>query len=380
MTPPYDEGPDPGEGAAPGAPGGPLTTTDAVRGAARRQGQRRHRRRRWLRLSVTLGSLAVLVVVALVAYYEVAANPTGPEGHDEVVKVTDGESFDQLLSVLSARGVVGDTFAFKLGDLVLGTPSAQPGYYLFHQHETFGAVRGRLSAGPDVNEVYVYPGYTQDEVAEQVAQLPGQTAAGFLGALHRGQVHSPFEPAGTTDLEGMLGTGAYLVLPGESDLALVRQMVGRFDATAAAAGLTPASAAALGYTPYQVLTAASIVQKEGYIVKNMGPVARVIYNRLAQGIPLQMNSTVLYSLGQDGGTVTSHDLSLPTPYNTYLHTGLTPTPICMPSEQALAAAVHPPPGAWLFFVVVAKDGTEAFADTYAEQEANEALAARRGVQ
>ncbi len=156
-------------------------------------------------------------------------------------------------------------------------------------------------------------------------------------------------------------------------------MVHTFDTQATKAGLTTASAAALGQTPYQVIIAASIVEKEGYIVKNMPQVARVIYNRLAAGTPLQMNATVLYSLGQDGGAVTSADLKLQTPYNTYLNVGLTPTPICMPSPEALAAAVHPPAGSWLYFVVVKKDGTEAFSDTFAEQLANEKLAQQRGV-
>ena len=77
---------------------------------------------------------------------------------------------------------------------------------------------------------------------------------------------------------------------------------------------------------------ASIVEKEGYIPVNMPDTARVIYNRLAKGTPLQMDSTVLYALGQDGGPVTSQDLKIQSPYNSYLNTGLTPTPICMPSR------------------------------------------------
>jgi UPF0755 protein len=92
-----------------------------------------------------------------------------------------------------------------------------------------------------------------------------------------------------------------------------------------------------------------------------------------------MDSTVLYALGRDGGKVTSKDLATVTPYNTYLNKGLTPTPICFPSLAALQAALHPPPGSWLYFVVVQSDGTEAFANTFAEQQANEALAAKRGL-
>ena len=177
----------------------------------------------------------------------------------------------------------------------------------------------------------------------------------------------------------MLGTGNYLVLPGESDTTILTDMVHRFDQDAQAAGLSTASAAALGLTPYQVITAASIVEKEGYFPVNMPEVARVIYNRLAQGIPLQMDSTVLYALGQDGGPVTTQDLKIQSPYNTYLNTGLTPTPICMPSGTAMSAAVHPPAGAWLYFTLVQKNGVMAFSNTYAEQLANEQLAKTRGL-
>ena len=155
-------------------------------------------------------------------------------------------------------------------------------------------------------------------------------------------------------------------------------MIARFDALATSVGLD-SGASALGVTPYQAITVASIVQKEGVYQENLGKVSRVIYNRLAHGTPLQMDSTVLYSEHRDGGKVTSADLALDTPYNTYLHAGLTPTPICFPSKASLQAALAPTPGNWLYFVVVSNDGTEAFSDTFAGQQANERLAQSRGL-
>ena len=107
--------------------------------------------------------------------------------------------------------------------------------------------------------------------------------------------------------------------------------------------------------------------------------ARVIYNRLAQGIPLQMDSTVLYSLGQDGGAVTPADLKFNTPTTRTCTRGSPRPPSASPRPTALAAAVNPTPGSWLYFVVVDKSGDEAFSDTYAEQLANEKLAQSRGV-
>ena len=184
-------------------------------------------------------------------------------------------------------------------------------------------------------------------------------------------MHSIFSPPGSDNLEGMLGTGQYLILPGETDLTIVQDMVTRFDRYAQGAGLSTTSAAALGMTPYQVITVASIIEKEGYYTFNMPKVARVIYNRLANDMPLQMDSTVLYAIGQDGGPVTSKDLQIQSPYNTYLNKGLTPTPICMPSVTALKSALNPPAGAWLYFVLVQKNGVMAFSDTFAEQLANE---------
>jgi UPF0755 protein len=295
------------------------------------------------------------------------------------VQVTAGESMGSITAQLAAHHVIGSTLAFRLFDLVHGSPTVLPGDYALHGNETFAQVHAALAAGPNISVVSVQRGLTLAEVAAHVDELPGHAPGGFSRAATSGVVHSEFSPAGSDDLEGMLGTGTYQVQPGESDTTLLTAMVNRFDSQASAAGLSAVSASALGLTPYQVITAASIVEKEGYYFKNMPDVARVIYNRLADDMPLDMNSTVFYSLGQDGGVFTEKDRNLPTPYNTYLNTGLTPTPICTPSPQALSAAVHPPAGGWLYFVLVSKDGTEAFADTYAEQLANEQLAKERGV-
>ena len=395
---PGDRDPRPGEAAEPGAgpdDAGPDGTEAEDDGAGHGEdagdpgagpvvpgGPRARRRRRapaWVRAVALLVAALLVLLVAVIAWYEVEAHPFGGPGHKVVVDISKGESTDAVLSALAQDGVIGSSLAMRLSFIVHGTPRILPGAYLFHQNSSFSSVHQLLADGPNVFTVTVFPGFTLQEVARAVDQVPGHSGPAFLTVARSGAVPSPFEPPGVNNLEGLLGTGIYQVLPGESDRQLLEAMVARFDTDAAQAGLTTASAAALGLTPYQVVTVASVVQKEGYIEKNMGPVARVIYNRLAKGTPLQMDSTVLYSLGQDGGKVTPADLKVNTPYNSYLHTGLPPTPICFPSPQALYAAVHPPPGTWLYFVVVEKDGTEAFSSTFADQLANEKLAQSRGV-
>ena len=362
-------------GAVPGGTVDPGVRTEA--GTAIRRNRRvRHRRRRVVAL---IAGAVVLIIVAFGLWYEVESHGSGSAGPREIIDVQSGDSVGTVLSKLSADHVIGSSLAFRVYDLVHGSPTIVPGHYLLHQNQGFAQVHAILDGGPNIVAVTVNPGLTLHEVAERVDGLPGHSTGEFAKVAASGAVHSVFSPPGSDNLEGLLGTGNYLVVPGESDTALLTAMVHKFDTQATKVGLSASSASAFGLTPYQVIIAASIVEKEGYITKNMPQVGRVIYNRLAAGKPLQMNATVLYSLGQDGGAVTSADLKLQTPYNTYLNLGLTPTPICSPSPAALSAAVHPPAGAWLYFVVVKKDGTEAFSDTFAEQLANEKLAQQRGV-
>jgi len=325
---------------------------------------------------VVVGAVvAVLVGGTLWVQHEAGGGTPGPQ---VIATVGAGTGASQLSATLEAKGVIGSSLAYRIWSQFHGFPSVLPGSYAFRQHSSFTTVDQVIAAGPNVFPLDVPPGFTVAEVATRVGQLPGHTRADFAAAAVGGTVRSPWQPVGSTNLDGLLGTGVYVVVPGETDITLLRAMVDRFDRLADRVDLRTGSAR-LGLTPYQVITAASIVEKEGVIQRNLGPVARVILNRLARDMPLQMDSTVLYSEGRDGGPVTATDLALQTPYNTYLNKGLTPTPICFPSQAALEATLDPPSGSWLYFVVVEQDGTEAFADTFAQQQANEALARSRGL-
>ncbi|MGH9020462.1 MAG: endolytic transglycosylase MltG, partial [Acidimicrobiales bacterium] len=211
----------------------------------------------------------------------------------------------------------------------------------------------------------------------------------FLTATAALAAASPYQPdlnppslAGSADnvnaFEGLVGVGHYVLEPGETGAQLATAMASGFSKEAAAVGLTTSTRVA-GLNAYQLITAASIVEREGYYPSNMPKVARVVFNRLAHHGPLQMDSTVKYPLGMDAGVVTPALLQTVTPYNTYRVTGLTPTPICAVSTAALTATLHAPPGPWYYFVVINKQGVERFSVTYAEQQAAEKVAQRNGV-
>ena len=329
---------------------------------------------------VAAGLIVVGLAVLVGGYFWVQsqADPSGPPGAQVQITVPAGAGESSTGSLLADKGVIGSSLAFRIWTQFNSLPGIQAGAYIFNRNSSFDTVQRVLAAGPNVFPVTVPPGFTVSELAQRIGQLPGHYADRFLHTATAGGVHSPWQPAGVTSLEGLLGTGTYAIVPGETDAQILAKMVDRFDTAATQAGLAD-GATRLGTTPYQVITVASIVEKEGVLVKNMGPVARVIDNRLANGTALQMDSTVLYALGRDGGPVTTADLRTKSPYNTYLNKGLPPTPTCFPSDAALQAALHPPAGPWLFFVVIQADGTEAFSTTYAGQLANEALAKQRGV-
>jgi UPF0755 protein len=355
-----------------GEPGPRGTGARPVRVAARHRVRRRRRRltRRARVILVALG-VAVLVVAGVGGWYESEASPSGKPGPAVVVDVHRGESGSAVMASLTKDGVIDSALAFRLWSFVHGLPTVRPGLYQLHRNLPFATVSADLQAGPNVYALDVIPGTTVAEIANELSQLPGNLAQAFEDDARTGVVRSPYQQTAGAPLEGLIGAGDYRITPHESARTLLSRMVARFDAEAAAAGLAPGATVG-GESAYGVITVASIAMKEGYFARYYGKVARVVYNRLAADMPLDMTSTVLYSLGQDGGPVTPAEEQETTPYNTYLHRGLTPTPICTPTEAALRAAVAPPVGPWLYFeLTTAKKGVMVFSASYTTQIAAE---------
>jgi len=361
----------------PSGQGEPVTEPPAARiPAPRRSGRDRIRRRRYV--AGVLG-VAVIAVVCFVGWFLFEAYPIGGSGPAAYFEVAPGESISQVASTMAAKGIIGSTMAFRLDLLVAGTPQVQAGWYVLPTSSSFSTVRGVLANGPNAVVLPVLTGETTFDIAQALATIQGGPfASAFLSLARNGAVPSAYQPAPRTSLEGLIAPGAYVLVPGETPKDLLTQMVARFAPRAAAQGLLPTTTAH-GLDSYQLIIAASIIEKEGYLARNMPPVATVVYNRLARGWPLQMDATVLYALHRDGGTVTHAMEQFASPYNSYLNTGLTPTPICIPSTEAIDAALHPAQGSWLYFTLVDRAGTLAFATTFKQQLANELLAQQRGL-
>lgn len=318
----------------------------------------------------------VVLIVAAVAWFALQVDPLfAGKGREVIITVQNGESFSSIVTDLHEKGVIASPFAFRLESVALGSPDAQPGTYELRKGSSFATVRSVFSHLPNV--FVVEPGLTLHEVAVNLIDAQSLTFANQFAA-DATQTKDPSPYAKGASLEGLIASGNYLISPSTTPSGLAHTMVARFNKVAKSLGLTPATRVH-GLDAYQLIVAASIDEKEGYYPENMPKVARVIFNRLALGGPLQMDSTVLYYFGQDGGTVTHAMLQTQTPYNTYLNPGLTPTPICTVSKDSLKAVLHAPRGSWLYFTLINKDGKMAFSTTFAQQLKNEALGEKNGI-
>jgi len=335
------------------------------RRGSRRSG-RRGRRRRWP--AILLALLVAVAVVVVFGYIHVNndINPSGKPGRTVMVAVPTGTSTARAADLLAKDGVIHGSTVFEWYLRLKGVGTVLPGTYQMATNEPYSTALYTLQEGPlpVTYQVVVPEGFTVRQIAAVVGHLKGAgiSEKAFLEAATGGQVRSPYEPAGSNDLEGLLFPATYPVQQGETADELVQYMVATFDTHAAALGLT-AAAQRLGYSPYQVITVASIVEREVKFEADRGGVASVIYNRLRRGIPIGAESTLLYGLGDPKGAVV---ITTPNPYNTLVNKGLPPTPISNPGIPSLEAAMGPPKTTYLYWVEINPDGATSFASTNAQ--------------
>lgn len=379
---------------------------------ARRQARERRRRR------VVLGAVLVVLLLAaggiLVGVRELQAlrevpDFTGAGDTEAIVQVEEGQSLTAIGAALLRRNVVASVRAFtNAAEADPRVRGVQPGYYQLRERMSGTAAVARLQEpAARVGQLEIRGGKQLDDVD----QPDGSTAPGLLTEMSRASCavigglqqcvsaqdlrtamgQADFSelaiPAWAADptskvepgrrLEGLLVPGNYDVRPGSSAVEMLRQVVSTSVARLLVDGF-PASAAGTGYSAYEVLVIASVIEREA-ITPDFGRVSRVIYNRLAAGMPLQMDSTINYPLQRQEVRTSESDRARPGPYNTYLNVGLPVSPIGSPSAAAISAALNPEPGTWRYFVKCQEDGASCFSVTIAEHETAVLDAVARGV-
>jgi peptidoglycan lytic transglycosylase G len=319
---------------------------------------------------VLVAAAAIGAAVAGVYYARVDEKYQGYGNADRFIEIAPGTGSRAIGRALVAAGIVRDEWTFRLAVFLTGTDrQLQAGEYRFAGPLSAKEVARKLSRGEIFLRPVTFPeGLTLSEMARLYESKGLGPANSFLAAAADAALIRTFDPA-AKDLEGYLFPETYNVPRRMNAAELARQMVDRF--LSVYDGLR-ADAEARGLTMRQVVTLASLVEKEAARPEERPIVAAVYTNRLRIGMGLQCDPTVIYALEKAGkytGNLTKKDLQLNSPYNTYKNAGLPPGPIAAPGRPSLEAAVHPAAEDYLYFVS-RNDGTHVFSTTLAEHNRN----------
>ncbi len=312
----------------------------------------------------------LLAALAAAGTAGVGAWSVAPVGSGEpvVLAVPAGADASSVAELLHRRRLIRSPLAFRALARWQGLEGRiQAGEYRISPSEGTREILRRLSAGDVIRYRVTLPeGFTAREVGRRLAQLGLVDPQAFMAEVARADRHWIPEMEGnrTGSVEGYLFPDTYEFPRGMTADRVVAAMVGRFRQATEPLWALPRP---LGLLPHQVVTVASLVEREARLDAERARIAGVLYNRLRRGMPLQVDATVLYALGQHKNPVLYRDLEVDSPYNTYRRSGLPPGPIANPGLASLRAALQPEPHDYLYYVA-RPDGTHVFSRTLIQHE------------
>lgn len=318
-------------------------------------------------VAVIVGTGVIVTAASMWFRNAVYEDRTLPAQRTDVI-IQRGSTFAQVTGALQQRGVLAHALAFRiLARLRHVDSDVKAGEYRFPAHQTSDEVLRRLVRGEQFAVWVTIPeGYTAHEVARALADRSlGDAGAYDCVFLHDGGI--AVGGTRTPNLEGYLFPSTYLVPIDDSPQAVAKILTDQFRRE-----LPPDAerrAKALGRTLPELVTIASLVEREGKVDEDRPLIASVIYNRLRLGMPLEVDASIEYTFPEHHDVITKRDLEIDSPYNTYRHTGLPPTPIANPGKASLDAAFEPAKSDYLYYVAK-PDGHSAFAKTLQEHNAN----------
>ncbi|HXO21029.1 MAG TPA: endolytic transglycosylase MltG [Thermoanaerobaculia bacterium] len=345
---------------------------------AKRKAKRPARKRSSWR-GILLGWLVFLLLLAVpagLAGYWVWRLQQPYQGYPEAereVTVEPGTSAVTVLGRLEREGVLVNAGLARVYLVyVLHDPPIQAGDYLFHGPLTMHQVLRKLIRGDVISHrVTLVEGLTLEETAAQLAAANFGQADVFLARMRSPELIADLDPA-ARDLEGYLFPETYVFVRGTPEVEIVRALVRTFRARFARDVQPLLAVRPRAGGVRELVTLASIVEKEAKLDPERPLIAAVYQNRLDRRIGLAADPTVIYAmkrLGTWNGNITKQDLQLDSPWNTYRVAGLPPSPICSPGLASLKAAADPARVPYLYFVS-RNDGTHVFAQTLAEHSRN----------
>lgn len=320
---------------------------------------------------VAAGSiLAILVLATSLPFGLFLTNTAGNGSRSVLVELGRGGTLRPLAAELESRGIITSGRFFTLYARLKGSDSkVKAGVYEFNDGMRPGEILGKMLAGEVYQRLFALPeGYSTFQIAEMLDKRGLFAREEFLRTCRDRKLLAELQIDGES-AEGYLLPGSYNILPAMTEAQLVREMVLRFREKYDGAGLA-ARAKRAGLSLRELVTLASMVEKEAVRPEERPVIAAVFANRLKTGMRLQSDPTAVYGVRAFAGTVTKKDILRRSPYNTYLIPALPPGPIGNPSMAAVEAVLNHPQVPYLYFVARG-DGSHCFSSTL--QEHNQAV-------
>lgn len=298
--------------------------------------------------------------------FAVGDGPTGPAR----VEVVKGDTLSAVAGKLEAAGVIGSATLFKVEARMdgHGGTTIKTGRYTFQPGADTDAILAKLTAGEAVPTVSVTvpEGMTLSETAQTVAQSTEVPADEFQAAARRTDYGYAFLEDGEIETtEGYLFPRRYDFEKGVTAPQIVDRMLDQYFLETGGLDLAGAKRR-LDLTEHELVTVASLIEKESANAGERPVIASVIYNRIHRDMPLQIDATIQYALERPKEKLSYADLQVDSPYNTYENAGLPPGPICSPSLQSLRAALEPAETDHLYYVLKANGREHFFTNDYDE--------------
>jgi UPF0755 protein len=322
--------------------------------------------------------IALVLMVAMLVLMtgcmpEDAYAPMDPQKTDNViVDIPQGSSVTSMGNILFESGLIRQADYFKARVKVLGVDSKlKAGRYAFQLSQSMDDIINHIVSGDvyrDLIKVTIPEGYEIKQIVETLEAAGLVKSESFYALMASAPLEYAFLegiPEGERRLEGFLFPATYTFEKGVSEEKVLKALLDKFDTV-----FKPEyydTVKSLDLTVYQLITMASIVEREGQVRSELPLIAGVFYNRIQKDIKLESCATIQYALGDRKAKLYNKDLEIESPYNTYKYFGLPLGPIASPGEAALQAALFPEASDKLFFVLSNKgDGSHIFSKTYAE--------------
>uniref|UniRef100_A0A831UCI1 Endolytic murein transglycosylase n=1 Tax=Geobacter metallireducens TaxID=28232 RepID=A0A831UCI1_GEOME len=319
------------------------------------------------RIQAFIGIALILLLALPLRYALFLVSPAGDGQTVRIVHIAKGEPLSRIAGSLERQGIVSSARLLVVHARLKGVASKlQAGEYRFSDGMRPAEILRMMVNGEVNTRRFAVPeGYSIHQLAELLENQRFFTREGFLKAATDPALLAELGIEGKS-AEGYLFPSTYDVPRTMDEAALIRAMAAQFRKVYD--GEFSGAAERIGMTPRQVVTLASIIEKEAVVASERPLISSVFHNRLARGMRLQSDPTAVYGVRAFAGTVTKQDVERPTPYNTYLIPGLPPGPIGNPGKEAIEAALNPARTGYLYFVAK-RDGTHHFSATLDEHNA-----------